>query len=132
MDELVLPVNSRGQYIRDPDAAFGPPAAAWSYTATIKEDFFVAIMSGADRLPNGNTLICDSIHGVIFEVTPQKETVWKYVIPHEVAPPTGNQTSGVAIFRAYRYPPDYPGLAGKDLTPGKTLEGLAKKKSEKE
>jgi hypothetical protein len=27
-----------------------------------------------------------------------------------------------SLFRAYRYAPDYPGLAEKDLTPGKTLE----------
>jgi hypothetical protein len=82
-------------------------------------------MSGANRLPNGNTLICDSIRGMIFEVTPGKEVVWKYVIPHRVAPPRGNPTSGVAVFRAYRYPPDYPGLAGKSLTPGKTLNDPA-------
>jgi hypothetical protein len=28
------------------------------------------------------------------------------------------------LFRAYRYGPDYPGLAGKTLTPGKTVEEL--------
>ena len=31
---------------------------------------------------------------------------------------------GSAVFRAYRYGPDYPGLAGKDLKPGKTVEEL--------
>ncbi len=40
-------------------------------------------MSGANRLPNGNTLICESVDGTIFEVTPKKETVWKYVNPAE-------------------------------------------------
>jgi hypothetical protein len=25
------------------------------------------------------------------------------------------------VFRVYRYAADYPGLAGRDLTPGKTL-----------
>ena len=28
------------------------------------------------------------------------------------------------VFRCYRYVPDYPGLAGKDLTPGKPLEEI--------
>jgi hypothetical protein len=28
------------------------------------------------------------------------------------------------LFRAYRYGPDYPGLAGKDLTQGKTIEQI--------
>ena len=30
-----------------------------------------------------------------------------------------------SLFRAYRYGPDYPGLAGKELTPEKTLEEYA-------
>src|SRR5262249_34401141 len=29
---------------------------------------------------------------------------------------------GSAVFRAYKYGADYPGLAGKDLKPGKTVE----------
>jgi hypothetical protein len=29
-----------------------------------------------------------------------------------------------SVFRAYRYAKDYPGLAGKVLTPGKTIEEL--------
>ena len=28
------------------------------------------------------------------------------------------------MFRAPRYAPDYPGLAGKELKPGKTIEEL--------
>ena len=51
-------------------------------------------MSGADRLPNGNTLICDGVHGMIFEVTPQKETVWIYVIPDQVGTPSGDPAAG--------------------------------------
>jgi hypothetical protein len=38
-------------------------------------------------------------------------------------PPDGN-----SIFRAYRYPSDYPGLAGKNLTPGMTLEELERQR----
>ena len=38
---------------------------------------------------------------------------------------------GSAVFRAYRYGPDYPGLAGKDLKPGKTVEELQPKEPEK-
>ena len=118
VDEIVLPVDARGHYRRDPDAAFGPIDTAWSYTAPKKEDFFAAIMSGADRLSNGNTLICDGVRGMIFEVTPQKETVWLYVIPDQLGTPSGGPADGVPIFRAHRYDPDYRGLAGKDLTPG--------------
>jgi hypothetical protein len=31
------------------------------------------------------------------------------------------------VFRAPRYAPDYPGLGGKELTPGKTIEELQQK-----
>ena len=43
-------------------------------------------------------------------------------------PPGG--FGGNAVFRAYRYGPDYPGLAGKDLKPGKTVEELQPKEPE--
>src|SRR5262249_53917410 len=38
---------------------------------------------------------------------------------------------GSAVFRSYRYPVNYPGLLGKDLTPGKTIEELQAKPPEK-
>jgi hypothetical protein len=39
--------------------------------------------------------------------------------PADLEPPGGG-----SLFRAYRYGRDYPGLAGKDLTPGNTIEEL--------
>src|SRR5262249_38683309 len=33
---------------------------------------------------------------------------------------------GASLFRAYRYGRDYPGLVGKDLKPGKTIEEIEK------
>jgi hypothetical protein len=39
-------------------------------------------------------------------------------------PGFGRPGGGEAVFRAYRYGPDYPGLKGKDLKPGKTIEDL--------
>ncbi|MEW5804684.1 MAG: aryl-sulfate sulfotransferase [bacterium] len=61
-------------------------------------------IAGAQRLPNGNTLICDGAVGRICEVTKDREIVWEYINPERKA-----------IFRAYRYGPDFPGFAGKDL-----------------
>ena len=46
------------------------------------------------RLPNGNTLICEGNEGRIFEVTSIGAVVWEYVNPF------GNQPN---VFRAYRY-----------------------------
>jgi hypothetical protein len=46
--------------------------------------------------------------------------------PGGIVPPGGS-----SIFRAYRFAANYPGLAGKDLTPGKLLEELQPKEPEK-
>lgn len=43
-------------------------------------------MGGVRRLPNGNTLICETIHGRIFQVTPDGEIVWEYINPNFVGP----------------------------------------------
>ena len=73
--------STEGRYARKPGMAFGPEKAVWSYSAPKKSDFFASFISGAHRLPNGNTLICSGPNGTLFEVTPEKEMVWKYVNP---------------------------------------------------
>jgi hypothetical protein len=59
----------------------------WQYTA---EDsgcppwtFFSSFVSNAQRLPNGNTLIPEGMHGRIFPVTPRGQVVWEYPTPYE-------------------------------------------------
>jgi hypothetical protein len=69
------------------------------------------MISGAQRLPNGNTLICSGMDGALIEITREKEVVWKCTIP----------TSRASLFRVQRYGRNYPGLAGRKLTPGKPL-----------
>jgi hypothetical protein len=81
VDEIVLPVNSRGLYDREPGKPFGPKQAVWSYVAPKPTDFHSSFISGAQRLANGNTLICSGASGTVFEVTPEKETVWKFLNP---------------------------------------------------
>jgi hypothetical protein len=83
VDEVVLPVDEHGNYGRDNGKAFGPDAPYWSYVAEEPADFFAPLMSGAQRLPNGNTLICTGFSGEIFEVTPTKEVVWKLIVPDD-------------------------------------------------
>jgi hypothetical protein len=91
VDELELPVDSLGRYLVKPGAACGPDQPVWSYTAPKKNDFFSSFISGAQRLANGNTLICSGANGTIFEVTPEKEIVWKYVNPVKFGTPFGPQ-----------------------------------------
>jgi hypothetical protein len=86
VDEIVLPVDSQGQYTRRSRGPYGPDRPIWSYSAPKKADFFSFFISGAQRLPNGNTLICSGANGMVFEVTPEKEVVWKYVNPVKGGP----------------------------------------------
>lgn len=79
----------------------------WTYQEPHLHDFFSPIISNAQRLPNGNTLICEGAFGRLFEVTPEGETVWEYVNPHFGVSPVG--PDGVVhnrVFRAYRYGAD--------------------------
>ena len=90
----------------------------WEYRAECPSDFYSAVTSGAERLPNGNTIICDSVPGRIFEVTYEGELVWEYISPF-MGFRKDVGTYGGKTFRAHRYPADYPGLKGKDLDPAK-------------
>ncbi len=63
----------------------------WEYSAGMNgipngmfgDDFFFSpFISNAQRLPNGNTLICEGSSSRIIEVTPKLEIVWEYVNPY--------------------------------------------------
>ena len=95
------------------DNGWGPPMRGWSrvvemdplsgeivweYRGDPEAGFWSPVGSGAQRLPNGNTLICAmnwSEPGRIFEVTPDGETVWEYWNPE-----------GESFYRAVRYDAD--------------------------
>ena len=67
------------------------------------ENFFSPFRSGNQRLPNGNTLICECDAGRLFEVTPEKEVVWDFWSPFVGQCPCH---LGKRIHRATRYSPD--------------------------
>lgn len=100
----------------------------WEYQANPPFSFFSPNISSADRLPNGNTLICEGISGRVFEVTRGGETVWEW---HSPFPQTARGTQvSYMIWRAHRYSPDHPSLAGRDLDPARfralnAMHGLA-------
>lgn len=80
--EIAPPVDATGHYHLEVGRAFEPAEPAWEYTAANKSDFFSSHISGAHRLPNGNTLICAGEQGRLFEVTAAGVTVWEYVNPY--------------------------------------------------
>ena len=57
----------------------------WRYKAKDNmTSFFSPHMGGVQRLPNGNTLICEGSKGCIFEVTDEGDIVREFVSPHFV------------------------------------------------
>jgi len=81
VDEIEPPVDSNGFYYLEPGSSFGPEVQIWIYTAENPSDLFASHLSGAQRLYNGNTLICNGPAGTFFEVTPEKEIIWQFVNP---------------------------------------------------
>tara|TARA_B110000014_G_C20117922_1_gene591074 strand:+ start:254 stop:1420 length:1167 start_codon:yes stop_codon:yes gene_type:complete len=94
----------------------------WSYEGHPAAQFFSGHISGAIRLQNGNTLICEGTSGRVFEITDKGEPVWEWWNPI-FNPSTNNGELMGFLFRAYRYGVDYEGLAGQNLDPLK-LEDL--------
>jgi hypothetical protein len=183
----INPYDVNGDYVRELDAGYKPtpmlyPGAAgsgtflygliamggsgvymrpsnqivWAFTGN-SWNFFGPHISGCERQPNGNTLVCDGPNGHFFEVTTEGEVVWEYTSPlfgqsftvpglklfgNQVPGPIGISTTiGLteggtpliggtggafqdnSVFRVYKYSPDFPAFAGKDLSSMGTLTG---------
>jgi hypothetical protein len=125
VDELIPPTDIDGNYIISDPNAYGPDFLEWTYPESADLDFYSRNISGAQRLPNGNTLICEGAKGNFFEIDGNGNTVWRYVNPEGVGGPVdqGGTPTGNTVFRAERYNADFEGFVGKDLTPGPRLEG---------
>lgn len=133
IDEITTPIDANGNYPLTTGSAWAPADLTWTYQADPPSSMYALDISGAQRMQNGNTLINVGTLGTFIEVTSAGETVWKYIspvddtgplmqgdsIPHDSTHPDETMN---ATFRIYRYPPTYPGLTGKDLTPGNFIE----------
>lgn len=68
-------------------------ALPWSYPGDDGAPFVSRIRGLTQRLPNGNTLVVNSVGGEVFEVTPAREVVW-------------SSSCGMELYRARRYVPE--------------------------
>ena len=116
MEDDVYPIYS--------DEPFMPTSNSWQYPQEFDPEFYSHNISGATRLPNGNTLICEGGSGNLFEVMPNEEMVWSYVSPITAFGPTnqGSDPGNTSVFRTYRYAFDYQAFVGRDMTPGDVIE----------
>jgi hypothetical protein len=134
VDELALPLDDEGRYAPHPYAAAAPSEPCWSYGDAGSARFYSGHISGAQRLPNGNTLVCCGEEGRVFEVTAGGALVWDWRNPlrPDAAPdepragggagrerprarpgggPGGGPGGPRALFRATRVALDHPGVA---------------------
>jgi hypothetical protein len=72
----------------------------WQYDGGPDNRFYSPTKGSAQRLPNGNTLICDSCNGRAIEVTRSGEIVWEWLSP-EIEDGYRAQ-----VYRIMRYPPE--------------------------
>ncbi|MCK4980137.1 MAG: hypothetical protein KAS62_07060, partial [Candidatus Delongbacteria bacterium] len=112
VDEIIIPLDINGQYpLPESGNSFGPNGQSWIYTAPIPESMYSSNISGAHRLPNGNTLICVGARSRFIEVQPDGDTVWEYIYP------------GLSsIFRCERYDLDYGAFDGIEIIPEGYIE----------
>jgi uncharacterized protein (UPF0248 family) len=74
----------------------------WEYTDPSLFEFFSPYVGNAQRLANGNTLICEGCYGRLFEVTRTGEVVWEYVNPS--SPKSTSLYAGLAMRRSHADP----------------------------
>jgi hypothetical protein len=127
---ITPPTTSPGNYIIE-NNKFGPDVTDFKYPnvpPTEDSDFFSAILSSAQQLPNGNILVCEGREGHFFELDQNNTIVWDYVIPiNNVNGSAYEQYSDVTLlnnrtFRARKYSTSYAAFNNRDLTPGEPLE----------
>jgi hypothetical protein len=85
----------------------------WVYSGTTILSFYSFMVSGCERLANGNTLITEGATGRLFEVTSKGKVVWEYVSPWTIP---SNFGPTPAVFRSYRIGVDDARLDGYDLS----------------
>ena len=116
--EIVTPVDVDGNYPLMAGNAFAPDTPKWIHRTGTSSP----VMSGTQRLANGNTLAAFAQgvqRGNIREVTPNGDTVWRYINPasNTGAAPQGSLPGNNLMFKSRRYESTYAGLLGRDLTP---------------
>ena len=112
VEEIVTTVDSLGNYPQPPSGTpHGPATQAWIYPAVFDSTLFSRGISGAERMPNGNTLICEGADGRIFEIDNSETKYWEYIVPVDANGPIYQywQPGQNRSFRAPAWPRPHSG-----------------------
>ena len=112
-------IDSEGNYELT-SGIFEPMEFHWSWSGTILgETMFSISQSGANMQPNGNFVVCEATKGRISEISPEGDLLWSYLNPVALSPVMQGETipSGQnVVFKSEKYPADYVGFDGLDLS----------------
>lgn len=114
----ILVADSENARVVEYERVGGPPGdGEWERVWTLSEG--LAWPRDADRLPNGNTLVVDSMNHRVIEVTPEGEIVWETSVPWATYD-AERVTRGDEGRAAYDEPSDAPTM--RDLDAGGSYE----------
>ncbi|HUV09961.1 MAG TPA: aryl-sulfate sulfotransferase [Acidimicrobiia bacterium] len=122
VDEVIPERDADGNFVRDPKAGF-KATRKQAYPAPGGKDDgeLAAIVSSAQRLPNGNTFIADGPEGRTIEVTPKGKIVWDWKNPYYALRPNSPRNSGAGFpirqnwfFQVDKYGKDFGAFVGKE------------------
>ena len=125
VDIIIPPIDNAGNYLYQ-GGPYTPQDFDWRYQSSPKTAFYSQVISGAERLPNGNTLVCEGVGGRFFEIDDRDSIVWEYInqVGNNGPMLQGETIAGVFnnVFRCIKYSTDSPAFAGKDLSPKGNIE----------
>ncbi len=106
-DRVLQPYSSILEIQYTNEEVVGKTEVLWEYASG--ESFYATNISGAQRLANGNTLICDGPSGYFFEVAEDGTITWEYTNPYVTTTPMGEMNQ---VFRVDNYTADFSGIIG--------------------
>lgn len=116
VDEISFAHIAPGKIEFDDNGHFAPSSPTWRYGSADNTEFYSSFISGAQRLMNGHTLICEGADGRVIEVTTDGAIVWEYLSPW--GDKDGVQTPGQRQAAAAAAAQDDPPNVGDTPPPG--------------
>jgi hypothetical protein len=123
VDILKLPYDSNYNFIKKPNGTFGPDTLSWGYADSAT--FYSNVMANAQMLKSGHVLVNEGQPGRIFELDENKNVIWQYINPvgkDNTVYAQGQNPINNYVYKAEIIYPDHPGLIGRTLIPGESVE----------
>lgn len=118
IDLFAPPMDSTGNYVLQPGAAFGPTEREKRYALQTPSDFSSPGQGSGQLLPNGHVLATSGRQGWVVSIRPDSTIAWSYVTPMIDGVPVAQGTDIVdrtILFQAEWVHPDDDRLDGRVL-----------------